>query len=147
MIEDGVEQPYTELWQRVDRGESTKGTALVMKLLDDDTSGDRGWFVAVGNHFILAIDRRRSRRTSPLDMEISRGLRRGVTGDWIIANSTHPWREGRPAFDDSTMRVDWIRRTAIEQRASGGTRSWRVLEPVDGAVDWFPASATRTLPR
>ncbi len=142
MIEDGVEQPYTEVWRRLDRGESTNRTALVMQLIDDDKTADRGWFLTVGNHFILAVDHRRSAHASTRDMEISHGLRHGSAGRWVITDSTNPWRERRPAFDAATLRMDWDARTAVEQHASG-TRRWQVIEPPKGAArwaDWFPAS-------
>src|SRR5205814_4297810 len=110
MMEEGVEQPHVEAWERIDRGESTGQAALVMKL--NDGGRKRGWFVAVGNHFILALDRRRrSPDASHLEIEISHGLRNGPDGAWVISGSTLPWREKSAVYGVGGLRVGWQRRT------------------------------------
>jgi hypothetical protein len=118
MTEDGVEQAYTEVWHRIDRGESTSGAALVLHQPGNEHSGGRGWFVAVGNHFIFAVDRRRGAASSPFDMEISHGLRHSAGGERIITHSTRPWREGEPLV-----------RCELE--------GWQVKERPAGMIDWL----------
>jgi hypothetical protein len=136
MIEDGVEQPYTEVWERIHRGESTHGQALVLKL---DSNHERGWFVAVGDHFLLALDRRASSAASMPDMEISHGLRSGPSGPWRITHSTFPWREGSPVFEPQSMRVDWDQRVVTQSLENGqSARTWHLLESSKRCDAWFP---------
>ena len=83
MIEEGVVQPYVEVWERVDRGEP-----LVLRL--DEGDGERRWFIGVGRHFILASGSRSG-------VEISHGGRDGES-EPVVTLSTSPWREGTPTF-------------------------------------------------
>ncbi len=119
MIEEGVDEPYTEVWERIDDAVSTGGQAFVMRMKN------AGILVAVGGHFILAVD------VANAGVEISHGTRRGSIGEWIVAESTLPWREGCPLFGDSKPVVRWKEREVIE------SRSWEIVEPLSGQLDWI----------
>ena len=62
MIEEGVEEPYVEVWEKIDDAGSTNGQALVLHLADP---AERGILVALGEHFILAIQHTKERRDFP----------------------------------------------------------------------------------
>jgi hypothetical protein len=118
MIEEGVEEPYTEVWERVDDGASTGGQAFVMRMKSER---EKGLLVAVGEHFILAMDGGKSG-----DVEISHGIRRGPIGGWIVDESTLRGREGCAVFGDAKPVVRWEEREVIESRA------WEIVEPASG---------------
>jgi hypothetical protein len=71
VVEIGVDEPYVEIWERVDVGKA------------DVVLVDGGMLISVGEHFILA-------RMTFGGVEISRGF----VSDWMIRESTFPWREG-----------------------------------------------------
>ncbi len=77
MIEDGVDERYTEVWERI----TEDGPSLVRR-------APGAMLVAAGGHFILTVG------TEPGVLEISHGLCRGDSSQWRITDSTHPWREG-----------------------------------------------------
>ena len=136
IVEEGVEQRYVEVWDRVDRGQSTNGQALVMKL--EPNGIERGWFIAVGDHFLIALDRRTSNRSCAFDMELSHGLRTGAASGWTISGSTFPWREGSTVFETKDLKINWNDKTLRqylpnEQRV----RDWQILEPAEGRLDWL----------
>ena len=120
MIEEGVDEPYVEIWERIDDAASTSGQAFVIRLKSDD---ETGLLVAVGDHFILAVNGRKA------DVEISHGIRTGPISEWIVGKSTCFWREGTSAFGDLT--IDWSKREMI------GSRSWEILEPTSGQLGWI----------
>ena len=120
MIEDGVEEPYTEIWQRIDDAASTAGQALVLKL---DEVDDKGLLVAIGDHFIFAT-------IFSQCVEISHGVRKGPMSDWLISHSTDPWREGKRLFNGSKTVIDRDRRTLIE------SKTWTIAEPAAGSLHW-----------
>jgi hypothetical protein len=120
MIEEGVDEPYTEVWERIDDATSTSGEVFVMR---SRSQTEAGILVAVGHHFILAVD---SRDTG---VEISLGARARQISKWIVGKSTCFWREGTPAFGDLT--IDWKKRALI------GSRAWEILEPSNGELDWI----------
>jgi hypothetical protein len=126
--EDGMDEPYVEIWERMDRGESTGGKSLVLKL-GDAQRGERGFLVALGGYFILAVDRR-GHHPDPLNMEISLGNRDGAMSQWMVRDSTFPWREGKKLFDGTDVVVDWKKRSVRESRA------WLIVEPANGHLDW-----------
>ncbi|HEY1921696.1 MAG TPA: hypothetical protein VGG44_02935 [Tepidisphaeraceae bacterium] len=130
MIEDGVDEAYQEVWERIDDASSTNGEALVMGLR---AKGELGLMVAVGEHFILAIDRRKDEGAAndPLDMEISHGRRNGALAEWVVEDSTFPWREGMRLFDVGQILVDW------EERKMRERRTWAIVEPGVGKLDWI----------
>ena len=113
MIEVGVEAPYTELWEReVARPRGTY-PPVVRRV---DRPGGHGWFVGVGEEFVLAVDPRprlppseslgellaRANVRDParwLNAEISYGKRDRDEGrNGTILHSTLPWREGELAL-------------------------------------------------
>ena len=112
MLEDGVDEPYRELWERIDSGESTGGHALVLR--PPAGLNARGLLVAIGDYFLMALDRRPplpmdgslerelgQTEASPqrvLGMEISLGRRAGPIDSWGIGRSTLPWVEGQTLF-------------------------------------------------
>jgi hypothetical protein len=122
MIEEGVDEPYVEIWERIDDAASTGGQAFVARLRGDR---EAGLLVAVGEHFILAVDRQKA------GIEISHGMRRDSISEWIVTESTFPWREGTSLFGDSKPVVCWKERQLIE------SRSWEILEPSTGQLDWI----------
>lgn len=120
MLEEGVDAPYTELWQRVD---ASPDSTLWHTPPGHPT---RGILAAVGGHYLLAIDHRKALAIAPsltallkagappetLDMEISIGRRRGSPDTWIIERSTLPWRESHPLFAPAARLPDleaWLR--------------------------------------
>jgi hypothetical protein len=131
MIEQGVDEPNTETWQRVDDGSSTKGQALVLR-----RRNHRGHalVVALGKHFIMTIDHRKTtsqcERIDPLNVEISHGTRSGPISQWTVEHSTFPWREGRPLFGGHTAQINWRRRMLLE------AEQWQIVEPAAGKLDW-----------
>jgi hypothetical protein len=131
LTEEGIDEPYIELWERIDDAASTDGQALVLKLT---SAGEQGILIAIGSHFIMALDRRRatnqSARVEELDVEISHGLRNGPISQWTISESTFPWREGTVLFGESKVAVDWHRRILIE------SREWKIVEPTNGHLNW-----------
>ncbi|MDP9173816.1 MAG: hypothetical protein M3O30_08115 [Planctomycetota bacterium] len=133
MIEEGVDQPYTEVWERIDDAASTGGEAWVLKL-EPNANDERGLLIAVGNHFMLALDRRKKGDGATPDvfnMEISHGKRAGPVSQWIISDSIFPWREGQCVFGESPLVIDWDRRLLIESRV------WSIVEPTVGCLDWI----------
>ncbi len=108
MIEEGVDEPYTEIWERIDDGSSTNGEAFVARWKD---TGGTGLLVAVGGHFLFAM-------SCSYCVEISHGVRSGALSEWTVADSTIPWREGKRLFD-------------------GKKPAWRIVEPVGGKRDWI----------
>jgi hypothetical protein len=132
MTEQGVDEPYTELWQKIDDGASTNGQALVLR-----RRNHRGHalLVALGSHFVITIDHRRTtsqaERIDPLNVEISHGTRSGPISQWIIEHSTFPWREGKPLFNGANAQINWRRRILIE------TEQWQIIEPASGKLDWL----------
>jgi hypothetical protein len=127
MIEEGVDESYTEVWERIDDAASTNGEAFVMRLRSER---EVGMLVAVGRHFILAIDNRKidgsDHQIHPFNVEISHGIRTGPISEWIVSDSACFWREGTSAFGDSKLNIDWSKRELI------GSRSWEILEPPPG---------------
>jgi hypothetical protein len=55
MTEVGAEEPYTELWERTTATPAEIWPPAVMRI---ERVGAHGWFVGVGEEFILAVDRR-----------------------------------------------------------------------------------------
>jgi hypothetical protein len=108
MIEEGVDEPYVELWERIDDGSSTNGETFAARLKG---AGEMGLLIAVGGHFLFAMGRSDY-------VEISHGERRGALADWTVADSTIPWREGTRLFD-------------------GKKPVWQIVEPVGGEPDWI----------
>jgi len=98
MIEEGVDEPYVEIWERINCG----GEPPIARKFTTDNG--QGFYVAVGNRFIVAIDNRASFQTQlssaeqtppwrDLNMEISCGT---LCDDVAaIEHSTFPWREGQ----------------------------------------------------
>lgn len=133
MIEEGVDEPYTEIWERIDDAASTAGGSFAMRYAD---KSGRGFFIAVGENFLLARDH----RTLPaaglqlVNCELSHGIRKGPLHEWTIANSTFPWREGQRAFAGAGLRLDWTARVLHE----GSSRIWTILEPASGSLEWLP---------
>ena len=131
MVEQGVEEPYTEIWQRIDDGASTTGHALVLR-----RRNHRGHalLIAIGSHFVMTVDHRKTtsqcERIDPLNIEISHGARSGPISQWIVQHSTFPWREGRPLFGGHTAQINWRRRMLIE------AEQWQIIEPTAGKLDW-----------
>jgi hypothetical protein len=103
-----VDEPYTEVWERIDDGSSTNGEAFVARLKG---AGETGLLIAVGGHFLFAVGRSDF-------VEISHGERRGALMDWTVADSTIPWREGKRLFD-------------------GKKPAWQIVEPIGGEPDWI----------
>ena len=114
MTEVGAEAPYyTELWERESARPAGRWPEVVTRI---ERPGGHGWFVGVGEEFVLAIDRRPPlpaaeslgelvAGSSPhdaarlLNCEISFGKRDRDEGrNGTILNSTLPWREGELAF-------------------------------------------------
>lgn len=113
MVETGAEAPYTELWER--EAARPRGTwpEVVRRV---DWPGGHGWFVGVGEEFILAVDRRPKLPPAEslgeliaganfrdparwLNAEISYGKRDRDEGrNGTILHSTLPWREGELAL-------------------------------------------------
>jgi hypothetical protein len=90
MIEEGVDEPYVEIWQRIDNG-----AAFVL------SDSDRALLVVVvGNHFLLC------HQSNPL-LELSHGIRNGPMSKWTITDSTLPWREGQNLFMQSADLKNW----------------------------------------
>jgi len=127
IVEEGVLQSYVEDWERIDRGDSTGRQALVLRCEESDM---RRWFVAVGDHFLLALQHADQ-------VELSHGTRQGAMKNWIISESTMPWREGTSVFRSHQMRFDWDRRAVDEQLETGRVRPWQILEPASGTLDWL----------
>ena len=112
----GAEAPYTELWERSAAQPPGNFPTVVTRV---DRPGGRGWFVAVGGEFILAIDRRPPLPPAEslgdliagpglrdaarwLNMEVSFGKRDRDEGrNGTILHSTLPWREGELAFPNA----------------------------------------------
>jgi Protein HRI1 len=132
LLENGVDEPYAEVWERVDDGASTNRESLVLRL-QNNSAGERGILAALGNHFLMAVDRRNAmadQNIDLLDMEISYGLRSGPLAGWTVTDSTFPWREGRKIFDGSRVIVDWNRRIVSESKI------WSIIEPAASRLDW-----------
>jgi hypothetical protein len=83
MIEEGVDAPYVEVWERID--EASSGAAYRL-----DEGGHRGMLVVVGGHFLMALQ-----RSGGTPLELSHGRPAGAMDEWIVTDSTFPWREGR----------------------------------------------------
>jgi hypothetical protein len=97
MREEGIDEAYTEIWERIDDGKSTGGEGFVAKFRE---GGESGQIVAVGKHFIFA-------RRDSQGVEISHGIPAGKISDWIVTESTRPWREGETIFARFNSRVNW----------------------------------------
>jgi hypothetical protein len=110
----GAEEQYTELWERSSAQPGGNWPPVVTPV---QRPGAHGWFVGVGEQFILAVDRRPplpraeslselvSATANPhqaaryLDAEISFGRRDHDEGrNGTVLASTLPWREGELAF-------------------------------------------------
>jgi hypothetical protein len=118
MLEEGVDEPYTEMWEKIDDGSSTGQESLTLRY-------DRGMLVALGDHFIVAMDHGAG------GVEISHGHRAGPIAGWIIGESTFPWREGEPLFLNSKVALDWNARVLSE------IRPWKIVEPAAGRLGWL----------
>jgi hypothetical protein len=75
-------------------------SAPVVLRLDHGANG-RGWFVATGDHFILAVQHPET------GVEVSYGRRHHEGWNGTILASTTPWRQGRSAFEDGAPPEDW----------------------------------------
>jgi hypothetical protein len=161
MLEEGVDEPYTEVWERLDPAESTKGQALVLRLQSQaagyEPRARGGCLIVVGEHFLLAIDHRDplppasslSRLANAtttdtnavrwLDMEISHGICDGRMNQWRITDSTLPWREGQPLFPEKVFSINSQARSVIERDAisKAAERTWLIEEPEPEALKIF----------
>jgi hypothetical protein len=115
MLEEGMDEPYTELWERLDTG----GDSVVLR-----TPDSRGFLVVGGSFFLMALDHRPPLPVAgslgeiiaevgvenALNMEISLGDRR----TWMVNRSTLPWREGRRLVDPGVGKWDLLEGQAID---------------------------------
>jgi hypothetical protein len=92
MIEEGVDEPYEEVWERIARG-----NAVVLR---SDDKSNREFFIGVGGHFLYS----RTPRAGGL-LEISHGLQTGAADQWKISESTLPWREGERPLVHSHLNI------------------------------------------
>lgn len=130
IVEDGLENSYREVWQRLPDG---TGETIALRFLEEHASGGlamprKGYLVASGDYFIFARDRAallpkasslatllaesslsRNQIIDILDFEISFGRRLGGRAPWEILLSTLPFREGQALFS----KAEW---TGIIQR-------------------------------
>jgi hypothetical protein len=142
MLEVGVEDSYSEWWERAGEALPQETVPVVLQLVHP-VSG-RGLFVAVGGGFVLALDRRpplppgaslkelietaasRADALTWLDVEISYGRRRPGSINGIIVASTVPWREGQLAFPDADgPGPEWVvveEPATVDQSTSHATR-------------------------
>ena len=96
MAEDGADDPYAELWERV-------GTASHPVALRSEQNGSiRGWFVATGDDFVFAT------RTDPAGVVVSFGRRDRTGRNGTILASTERSREGTRAFDFDPREAGWL---------------------------------------
>ena len=113
MTEVGVDDSYSELWERAARPLHDAPAPIVTRL---QSATSHGWFLGVANDFLLAVDHRPPLppagslaelvTASPphaavkwLNVEVSYGRRDHDEGrNGTILASTLPWREGQLAF-------------------------------------------------
>ncbi|KXS32894.1 MAG: Uncharacterized protein AWT59_0981 [Candidatus Gallionella acididurans] len=139
LLEYGIEDTYSETWERVAGGKNEHCYAL--QLLAQGVDAEPGSYLLVsGNHFIHARNRPAGLAqlfkgsgqlqfypqhllVQLLDFEISFGLRRGAGDPWQITLSTLPWREGHTLFEKEPVLTQ--ANGTCSDRCSGKT--WRVL--------------------
>jgi len=119
MIEEGMEDNYTEVWERIDDGSSTDGQAFVALL---QTHEETGVLIALGDHFMFARNGR--------EIEISHGYRVGPMHEWLVSESSQPSRERKRLFGDMPIHIDWQQRVLVE------AKNWQIIEPAAGSLDW-----------
>jgi len=140
LLEYGIEDVYSEIWERVTDDNSERCYAL--QLLDQGEPAEPASYLVVsGNHFIYSRNRPARLAQQPLkssdqlqhypqdvlvqllDFDISFGLIQGTGDPWQITLSTLPWCEGQSLFEKEPVftTVDGI----CQDSGSGNT--WRVL--------------------
>ena len=139
LLEYGIEDTYSEIWERVAGGGNKRCYAL--QLLDRGELAEPVIFLMVsGSHFIYTRNRPAGLEqpfssseqlqqypydalVRALDFEISFGQIQTESGSGQIILSTLPWREGQTAFDRDPMLA------AFEGICPdlGSGKTWRVL--------------------
>jgi hypothetical protein len=102
MIEEGAEEPYVELWERV--GSAEAPLALRLDPANGPRGATRGWFVAAGEHFVLATQGNGNARP-----EISYGLRDPGGANGKVVASSDPRRAATRAFSGDPLTHGWTR--------------------------------------
>lgn len=95
MIEEGVEEPYTELWERA-------GDAWAPLALRSTSGALRGWFVGTGDRFILAT------QSDSGAIQVSYGRRDDEGRNGTVIASSAKGREGMRAFDNPPAADGWV---------------------------------------
>jgi hypothetical protein len=122
MTEVGVDEPYLEIWDRIDAPSSSENPLFTARF-ETSPGRLRGLLVATARHFLLATDNRTGTGSAdPLDMEISHGIRAGSIHEWTITDSSHPWREGKKLFPRGAT-IDLKNQTLL-----AGQR-WQLMPP------------------
>lgn len=126
LIEEGIDAPYREEWQRIDDGNGDF-TALILpsptSVLDGDggrweasivTAGD--WFVYARNRetmltsansltTLVAKETDNAQQQGLLNCEIAVGRCASGQVPWEIQHSTLPWREGQGLWEGSSLAI------------------------------------------
>jgi hypothetical protein len=90
MIEEGIDEPYLEIWQRIDDGD-----AFTLRHYTN-----RGLLIVVGQHFLMCLQH------DDALLELSHGMREGPMSSWTISDSTLPWREGDALFSELNSGIE-----------------------------------------
>jgi hypothetical protein len=139
LLEYGIEDVYSEIWERVADDKSERCYAL--QLLNQGKPAEPASYLLVsGNHFIYSRNRPARLPQQPfkssdqlqhnpkdvmvqlLDFEISFGPIQGAGDPWQITLSTLPWREGQALYEKEPV---FTPVNGICQDSCGNT--WRVL--------------------
>src|SRR5579862_4987983 len=118
-IDQGIDPSCTQVWDRIDDGDSTDGQVFIALL---QTHIETGMLIALGDHFMYA--------RSGTTVEISHGYRVGPFREWLVSESTDPSREKKRIFPGKFQHIDWDQRVLVE------ANSWQVIEPAAGKLNW-----------
>ena len=141
LLEYGIEDKYSETWERVADDKHQHCYALQL-LVQGGVAEPASYLLVSGNHFIYARNRPAGLAqlfkgpgqlpcypqhllVQLLDFEISFGLLRRAGDPWQITLSTLPWREGHTLFEREPVLTP--ANGLCRDRCSGKT--WRVLCP------------------
>ena len=101
MIEEGAEEPTLSCGRRVGSAEAPLAHASTPQMARGAT---RGWFVAAGEHFVLATQGNGNARP-----EISYGLRDPGGANGKVVASSDPHRAATRAFSGDPLTHGWTR--------------------------------------
>ena len=95
IIEEGIEEPYVELWERIGSPDAPVALRLARG------AAIHGWFIGAANHFIVA------RLRHGAELEVSYGRRDPTGTNGLVVASSDPRLQGLRAFTGDALSQGW----------------------------------------